>query len=62
MPNGFLLGWCKLQESIHLLPDPWEVAYFPFASIPFGKGGFGQFSEKYFENIIQVPLSLIDLN
>jgi len=27
MPNGFLLGWCKLQVSIHLPPEPREAAY-----------------------------------
>lgn len=27
MPNGLLLGWCQLQESVHLPPEPWEAAF-----------------------------------
>ena len=42
MSNGFLLGWCQLQESFTSSPSPRGRLSSPFASIPIGRGSFGK--------------------
>jgi hypothetical protein len=46
MPDGFLLGCCKLQELFTSFPNRGRRLISPFASIPFGKGGFAQFFKE----------------
>lgn len=47
MSNGFLLGWCQLQELFTSSHAPRGRLSSPFASIPNGRCGFG----KVFGNI-----------
>ena len=53
MSNGFLLGWCQLQESFTSFPDRGRRLTSPFASIPNGKGCFAKVSAKIFKKIFQ---------
>ena len=51
MSNGFLLGWCQLQELFTSSHAPRGRLSSPFASIPNGRCGFG----KVFGNIFEIP-------
>ena len=53
MSNGFLLGWCQLQESFTSSHAPRGRLSSPFASIPNGRCGFGKVSAKIFKKIFQ---------
>lgn len=50
MSNGFLLGWCQLQELFTSSHAPRGRLSSPFASIPNGRCGFG----KVFGNIFEI--------
>ena len=57
MSNGFLLGWCQLQESFTSSHAPRGRLSSPFASIPNGRCGFGKVSAiflKFFKNIFSL--------
>ena len=50
MSNGFLLGWCQLQELFTSSHAPRGRLSSPFAAIPNGRCGFG----KVFGNIFEI--------
>ena len=50
MSNGFLLGWCQLQELFTSSHAPRGRLSSPFASIPNGRCAFG----KVFGNIFEI--------
>jgi hypothetical protein len=56
MPDGFLLGWCKLQELFTSFPNRGRRRFSPFASIPFGKGSFAQFFKENLKKYIKIFL------
>lgn len=47
MSNGFLLGWCQLQELFTSSHAPRGRLSSPFASIPNGRCGFGKARTKF---------------